>query len=312
MNALILGGAGFVGSNIARHLIERGHPVTVVDGLLPRTGARREHLAGLPVTLIDSPIEKVPNLTALVAESDLVVDAMAWTRHLLALRDPLFDCACNLTAHLHLLAQIPEGCGARFVYLGSRGQYGKAAGSVIDESTPMVPEDVQGVHKTAADHHFRVFAKLKRLNVVSLRFPNCYGPNQPFEGEDVGLIGGFIRDALAGRTIEVFGDQSRRSVLYVGDLCEVVERLGRASFTGFAAFNLAGHDVTVKALAERIVELTGRGAVRCAEPPAHVRAIDIGAATFSDLALARSLGPIQLSEFSASLARTIEYFRAST
>ena len=83
--------------------------------------------------------------------------------------------------------------------------------ATITESTAMVPEDVQGIHKAAADHHFRVFAKLKRLNVLSLRFANCYGPNQPRAGEDIGLIGGFIRDALAGKTIVVDCDEPSSS-----------------------------------------------------------------------------------------------------
>ncbi len=308
---LILGGAGFVGSNLARFFDGRGYAVTIVDGFFPQTGGRRENLAGLSdrTTVFASAIERLSNLPALLNDTSLVIDCMAWTMHRLALRDPLFDCACNVQSHLHLLTRIPEGFPTPVVYLGSRGQYGKPNTSIIDEQTPMVPEDVQGVHKTAADHHFRVFAKLKHLNVISVRFPNCYGPNQPRTGEDIGLIGGFIRDALQGKAIVVYGSHGRRSLLFVEDLCEVVQRLSQAGLKGFAAFNVAGHEMAVRELAERVVKIAGRGGVRCEEPPQEIKALDLGQSAFSDEALGRVIGPIPRADFSRSLGLTIEYFR---
>ena len=308
---LILGGAGFVGSNLARFLKTRGHDVTILDGFLSRTGASRSHVRGWPddIAIIESAIDRVENLASILDDHGLIIDCMAWTQHRTALRDPVFDCVCNLESHLHLLTQIREACPARLIYLGSRGQYGNPSTATITESTAMVPEDVQGIHKAAADHHFRVFAKLKRLNVLSLRFANCYGPNQPRAGEDIGLIGGFIRDALAGKTIVVYGDERRRSVLYVEDLCQVVDRIARAEFTGFSAFNLAGHDLSIRALAERVVEIAGRGSVRCVETPDEIKAIDMGQAVFSDAALRALIGEFPRTDLRVALGQTIDYFR---
>jgi nucleoside-diphosphate-sugar epimerase len=308
---LILGGAGFIGSNLAQFFATRGNDVTILDGLLPRTGADRGHLRGLPAgtAIIDSPIENVKNLAAILDDHGIIIDCMAWTRHRMALRDPLFDCACNLGSHLHLLTQIREGCPAKLIYLGSRGQYGNPRTATITESSPMDPQDVQGIHKAAADHHFRAFAKLKRLNVLSLRFVNCHGPNQPREGEDIGLVGGFIRDALDGRAIVVYGDDRRRSVLYVEDLCQVVERIARTDFTGFSAFNLAGHDVSIRELAERVVETAELGKVQCEETPDEIKAIDMGQAIFSDASLSALIGPIPRTDLRVALGRTIDYFK---
>jgi nucleoside-diphosphate-sugar epimerase len=308
---LVLGGAGFVGSNLARLFQTRGHDVTILDGFLPRTGASRSHVSGLPdgVAIIESPIENVTNLAAIVEDHGLIIDCMAWTQHRMALRDPVFDCACNLESHLHLLTQIPAACPAKFIYLGSRGQYGSPHTATIRECTPMVPEDVQGIHKAAADHHFRVFAKLKRLNVLSLRFANCYGPNQLRAGEDIGLIGGFIRDALGGNRIVVYGSDRRRSVLYVGDLCQIVERIAHTAFTGFSAFNLAGHDISIRELAERVVEIAGRGSVRCEETPDEIKVIDIGQAVFSDATLGELIGEIPRTDLRVALELTIDYFK---
>jgi UDP-glucose 4-epimerase len=261
------------------------------------------------IAIIASPIENVTNLAAILDNHGLIIDCMAWTQHRMALRAPVFDCACNLESHLYLLTQIREACSAKLIYLGSRGQYGNPHTATITESAPMVPEDVQGIHKAAADHHFRVFAKLKRLNVLSLRFANCYGPNQPRAGEDIGLIGGFIRDALGGNTIVVYGDDRRRSVLYVDDLCQVVERIAHTEFTGFSAFNLAGHDLSIKQLAERVVEIAGRGNVRCEETPHEIKTIDIGRAVFSDAALSVLIGEIPRTDLRVALGRTIDYFK---
>jgi len=307
----VFGGAGFIGSHIVEELASRGEAVTVVDGLLPRTGGARRHLAAVEhrLTFSAKQIEEVDDLVELVGSSDVVVDCMAWTRHLAALEDPAYDMRLNLASHLTLLAALRRAPRPLVVYLASLSQYGSAAATAITEQTPMVPTDVQAIHKVAADHHFRLAAALHGLNVISLRVPNCFGERQPLEGDDIGLIGGFIRTLLAGNDVMVYGAGRRRSIVYVRDLAALIVRLCDCRPRGFTPLNLAGERVSVAELAATLASLVGCGAVREADMPHEVGVIDQAGGDVSEDRLRALVGDPPRTDLRAALATTVEYFR---
>ena len=311
MKCLIAGGAGFIGSHIAAGFVQAGHEVTVVDGLLPRTGGRRENLAGLlpGIQFFDMPVERVSNLAGLVAENDLLVDCMGWTCHHLALQDTFYDMELNIGSHLALINAIAQGSGKRVISLGSRGQYGNPKVERITEATPSNPQDIQASHKQAAESDWHVFSRIKGFAVISLRFGNCFGPRQPVRGKDIGLVGGFIRDLLQGRQIELFGTGRRRPVIYAGDVTEAVYRCAQASFHGFQMFNLAGADVILEDLLELLIREIGQGAYKFREFPLEARVIDVGNAAFSGRRLETFLHGVPLTSLEAGIKRTVEYFR---
>ena len=188
--ALVLGGAGFIGSQIAAFYLENGWDVTIVDALCPRTGGDTENIKKIrkDVCFMHTEIDQIAGLSGLISKADTVIDTMGWTLHRMALHDPLYDMRLNLEAHIVFINAIPPDYKGQIVYLGSRGQYGSTGYDMITEETPMIPEDVQGIHKTAAESHLRLAARLNNTEIVSIRFPNCFGENQPFKGEDIGLI----------------------------------------------------------------------------------------------------------------------------
>jgi nucleoside-diphosphate-sugar epimerase len=306
----ILGGAGFLGSRIAELCVRAGHAVTIFDGFLERTSGRRENLRRIAsdVELVDAPIERVADLEDRIASSDAVVDCMGWTRHRAALEDPLYDLALNLASHVHWLHRIPAEATPRVIYLGSRGQYGEPAAAEIGEEAPLDPRDVQGIHKAAAEGHFRLVAELRRLHVTSLRLPACIGPNQPTEGEDIGLVGGLVREALAGRPLRVYGRGRRRAVAFVDDVAEIVVRLLEVPGQGFEAYNVRGAVATIDAIAARLVEIVGRGRVEVAELPPDVAAIDIGLAVLAEEKLRAVLGSVPGRAIDDALRLTVAYF----
>jgi UDP-glucose 4-epimerase len=310
MNVFIAGGAGFVGSRIAKAFLDSGHEVVILDGLLERTGASRNHVAELPgARFIESRIEDAAELGDIIGGSDMIVDAMAWTCHRLALHDPDYDLALNLASHLRLLAAVPKEWPGRIVFLGSRGQYGSPQVSEITEDTPQSPEDVQGIHKTAAESHFRLASRLKQISVASLRMPAIVGPNQPVNGDDIGLFGGFIRDLVAGRVVELYGENRRRAVIHVDDVAETVVLLASAAWSGFAPFNLAGHNVNLADALRLLIAEIGSGSMAITPAPAEIAAIDIGGLPVSEARLTALLGHLPRRDLRTTLRSAIETFR---
>lgn len=311
MKCLIAGGAGFIGSHIAERFVQAGHEVTVVDGLLARTGGCRKNLTSLLPALqfIDQPVEQVPDLPVLVEQNDLVVDCMGWTCHRLALQDSLYDMQLNLGSHLALINAIAPGSRKRVILLGSRTQYGNPRTDRITEDTPSDPQDVQGSHKQAAESDWQVFSRIKGFSILSLRFGNCFGPRQPVEGDDIGLIGSFIRDLLQGRAIELFGSGRRRPVIYVEDVAEAVLRCGQVAFEGSHRFNLTGEDVVLENLIELIIREVGQGSYQLREFPPEVKSIDVGNAFFCGDRLDAFLGGRPRTSLEAGIKATVDYFR---
>jgi len=176
----------------------------------------------------------------------------------------------------------------------------------------MLPQDVQGVHKSAADHHFRIFATRYGLNVISLRLPNCFGEHQPTTGDDIGLVGGFIRTLLLGGSLKVFGAGRWRGLLYAADAAEIVSRLSDAALTGFVPLNVAGSRVAIGDLATLLVALVGAGNVEYEALPPDVELMDTGDADIADDRLREIVGDLPRTALEPALRATIAYFREQT
>ncbi|MCX6875071.1 MAG: NAD(P)-dependent oxidoreductase [Verrucomicrobia bacterium] len=293
MNILVAGGAGFIGSHIVEELCRKGHRVTVVDGLMLETGgdpANLAHVSG--VTLHADPVESCAVLPDLLAGSDAVIDCMGWTRHLLALDNPGYDLELNVASHLALIQSMKAATCRKVLYLGSRGQYGNAVMRVITEDTPQVPVDVQGIHKAAAEAHFRVFAKLTGTSAASLLIGNTFGERLPMSGPDIGLFGGFLRDALAGKEVKLYGKGRTREFTYAPDLAVMVGRLCEADWGGFQAFNIPGTSIELEELIQVLTELAGKGSYSIEDWPAEIKAIDVGGACLCGSKIEALIGSI--------------------
>lgn len=308
---LIFGGAGFIGSNIGERFLHEEWRVVVVDGLLKRTGGRKQNIEHLfpQLVFIESTIEDLDDLEELIQRSDIIIDCMAWTAHRWALEDPKYDLELNCRSHLTLLEGLKHFPQKKVIYLGSRGQYGNPELERIREEIPMIPEDVQGIHKLAAESYFRVYSKLYDFYTISLRIPGCFGRNQPLHGDDLGLLGNFIRDALKNETIEVYGKHRRRSFIYVQDLVEIIYRLANVPFTDFSAYNVAGENVFIHDIARIVVEIVGSGTYVLKEIPHDIQIVDIGSAGLNEEKLHNVIGNYLKTNFIESLTTTIQYFR---
>jgi|GEM_PF-918687 len=319
---LVLGGAGFIGSCLVRTLVNYGARVVVVDGLLPDTGGDLVNLAIVHKGLdgcFTEPVENLdgqggrPLLAELVADADLVIDAMASTSHHVGMTRPQFDLQCNLMSHLCLIEALEGNAVKKVIYLGSRGQYGRVNVERITEKTPRLPIDVQGVGKDAAENLFRIYAPLKNFQVLSLRITNCFGEHQKVSGADIGLVGSFVRDYLDDRTVEIYGSAKRKkNLIYVRDLVNIILRLGSRSFDTFEAYNIAGQAVSLERLLTCIGNCLDTGNYVVRPFPDHIQRLDVGQAAFVDDKLQRRLNNVEVTALDLAIEETVNYFKGKT
>lgn len=308
---LILGGAGFIGSNLASKFIDLGAKVKILDGFVEGTGANIDNIKGFAhyVDLYKCKIEEFGGLTEIIQESDFIIDSMAFTSHHLGVENPILDAQLNLMSHIYLINGLKNNQRKKVIYLGSRGQYGNIKDPVISEETQQTPIDPQGINKSSAEGYFKFYAAKYDFYVTSLRITNCFGENQKVFGDDIGLVGSFIKDILDGKTVEIYEDKQRqKNLIYVKDLVKIITKLGTYDFSNFEAYNAAGLEVTLAQLLDSIIGCMGKGKYIVKPFPENIKSINVGEARFSDNKLRHKLGDIGLTDLNNSLINTIKYF----
>lgn len=310
-NVLILGGAGFIGSALAAKFVGEGFKTTVVDGLLDRTGAQIKNLEKIKdkINFIHAKVGDLKNLNEYAENSDIIIDSMAWTSHLLAIKDPFYDLELNCRSHLYVIEALRNLKNKKILYLSSRGIYGSQLLGELDEQTNPSPLDIQGVHKLTGEYYYKIYSGIYSFDALALRIANCFGPNQPVEGEDIGLAGSFIKMALASKTIEIFGKNRFRSFIFIDDLCEMIFLLSNKKFKGFEIMNVSSFDISIYELALLIVKLCGSGEIVLKEMPEHVKRIDAESSQLSVEKLKKYLGKIPATDIESAIVKTINHFK---
>ncbi len=310
---LILGGMGFIGSNLAIRLVERGDDVTIVDSMLPQYGgnlANIEPVRGqLKVNFSD--IRDRYSLDYLVRGVDVIFSVAGQTSHIESMTDPMTDLAINCQSQLSIL----ESCRqhnpqARIVYASTRQLYGRPAYLPVDEEHPVVPVDVNGINKLAAEEYYRLYTQVHGLRCVSLRLTNTYGPRQHLRGNTQGFAGIFIRKAIDGELIRVFGTgQQRRDFNYIDDVVEAFVLASEKDALLGGAWNLGA---TAHYSLLEFVEHLRRQAefeFELVPFPPELEAIDIGDYYSDFTRFHERTGWQPQVDLEEGLGRTVDYFR---
>src|SRR5918997_1608174 len=225
-SALITGGLGFIGSNLARRLVEIGVEVTVLDALMPEQGGNsfnlRDLIGRVQVHTADMRDQKVMN--HLVGGVDYIFNLAGSVSHLASMQQPLRDLELNCAAHVTLL----EACRifnphVKMVFTSTRQVYGKPVYLPLDEQHRVAPLDVNGIHKLAAEHYHLLYHRVYGTRAACLRLTNTYGPRQSVRHNRHGFIAWFIRQAMDGGELELFGEgRQRRDLNHVDDVVEAL------------------------------------------------------------------------------------------
>ena len=269
MRWLITGGCGFLGVNLTHRLLaeDEGHGIVVLDDLSVGT---RDDLAavcnftekppdaalfggGGAVSLVVGDIRDADLALRVSKGADVIVHFAANTGVQPSIEQPRLDMEKNITGTFNYLEAARQNGVGRFVFASSGAPAGNVEPPIHEELAPH-PVSPYGASKLAGEGYCSAYANSFGLQTVALRFGNVYGPRSSHKSS---VVAKFIRRALAGEPLEIYGDgQQTRDFIHVDDLIEAVIRAATVENIGGETFQIATHrETTVREIAEAIREL---------------------------------------------------------
>jgi UDP-glucose 4-epimerase len=311
---LVTGGLGFIGSNLSRTLADLGASVTAVDSLLPDYGGNLFNLSGYEDKLrINVADVRGHGMKYLVKGQHVLFNLAGQVSHIDSMNDPFTDLEINCTSQLWILEAVrQQNPELKVVYAGTRQIYGSPQYLPVDEKHPLRPTDVNGINKISGELYHLVYHSVYGIRTSSLRLTNTYGPRQLIKHARQGFIGWFLRQALLGEEIQVFGDGSqKRDFDHVSDVVDAFLRAGASDAADGQVFNLGGEaPISLEELAKLLIEIAGHGSYRLVPFPPERKRIDIGDFYGDTTKIRSSLGWSPKLPLRRGLEETLAYYRA--
>jgi UDP-glucose 4-epimerase len=317
-HVLVTGGLGFIGSTLAIRLLELGAYVTVVDSLIPETGGNAFNIQTvqddprLTVRTVD--VRDVLAMERLVRHQSVIFNLAGQVSHIDSMLDPFTDLEINCRSQLALLDTCrrvaPE---TKVIFASTRQIYGRVADEQlpVDERQPPNPVDVNGINKLAGERYHVLYNNVYSIRTSVLRLTNTYGPRMLVKNNRQTAIGWLIRQVMDGETITIFGDGLQlRDFTYVDDVVEAFLMVGVNDAANGQVFNIGAIEpISLRELAELLIDVCGSGRFELVPFPPERKAIDIGSIYVDDRKLRRVLKWRPRVDMREGLARTISFYR---
>jgi nucleoside-diphosphate-sugar epimerase len=305
-SCLVTGGAGFIGSSLARALVARGDRVRVIDNL---SSGRRENLADLSkdLELIEADIRDEAALGRALDGIELVFHEAAIPSVPRSLADPVASHDANATGTLKVLQAAKRAGVRRLVYAASSSAYGDTPTLPKVETMRPMPLSPYAVSKLAGEHYCQVFAGAYGLETVSLRYFNVFGPHQDPKSEYAAVIPRFVTAALAGQGVTIYGDGLQsRDFCFIDNTVEANLAAGSAPGVSGGVFNVAcGAAINLNEVVKLVGEIVGH-AVPITYLPGRVGDVKH---SLADTSAARErLGYRGAISFAEGLKRTVAWY----
>jgi UDP-glucose 4-epimerase len=314
VKAVVTGGLGFIGSNLAIRLVELGARVTIIDSKVEGCGANEHNIGPVRdcVTLLARDISEAGEFRRTLASADVIFNLAGELSHVHSMLFPERDAELNSLAQLRFVRECARSApGIRLVYAGTRQIYGVPQYLPVDENHPIRPVDINGIHKYNGMMYHLMFARGGALESIVLQLTNVYGPRMALDTPCQGVLSTFLRRVLLGQPLELFGDGSQlRDPLYVDDAVEAFLLAGSVSKPASAVYNVGGPAaLPLKEVAEIAVHAAGGPPPVCRPFPPERKSIDIGSYYTDSGRIARELGWTASTAFRPGVTRTLEYYR---
>ncbi len=304
---LVTGGAGFIGSNIAEELVERGYAVRIIDNFL--TG-KRENISSFldKIELVEGDIRDYDACSRALDGVDFVLHQAALPSVPRSIEDPLLTNEINIKGTLNILLASREAKVKGFVFASSSSVYGDDPNLPKKEGTLGNPLSPYAISKLTGEKYCRVFSQIFGLPTVCLRYFNIFGPRQDPSSQYAAVVPNFISRMLKGESPTIFGDgEQTRDFTHVSNVVEANILASKAQGVSGEVFNIAcGERTTVNSLASNLNRILKEEiSPYFAEPrPGDVRD------SFADMSKARKMLKYEpLVPFSKGLEETMRWYR---
>ncbi len=302
--ALVTGGAGFIGANLVRALLERGDAVRVLDNF--STGNRGNLSAVAPdVEIVEGDLRSYERVHTAVRGSEVVYHLGALGSVPRSVQDPLTSTAVNVEGTLNVLLAARDESVRRVVFASSSSVYGDGGTFPRVETAAANPISPYAVAKLAAERYCVSFHRVYGLETVALRYFNVFGPFQDPSSQYAAVVPLFIRAIAEGAPVTVYGDgRQSRDFTFVANVVAANLAAGDAPSAAGAVLNVAtGGSETVDDLAETVGRLLDRPVEKRYEP---ARPGDVEQ-SWADVTAAHDvLGYVPTVGFEEGLRRTID------
>ena len=310
---LIAGGLGFIGSSLAHRLVALGADVWIVDSLDSRYGGNTANLEGIQdrvkLTLGDAGDDAT--LAPLLEGVAVVFNLAAQVSYIDSNRMPFTDLDLNCRAQLTLLEAVrrmtPQ---ARVVFASSRLVLGTICRTPVTEEHPTNPRSLYAIHKLTAEKYHQMYADVHGLHTAIVRLANPYGARQQIKHDKYSLPGWFMRLAMEGKPITVFGDGAQlRDYVYIADVVDAFLRVGLLDGSSGEVFNCGSGTATRFAdMAEAVVGAVGRGKINYVPWPADYERVETGDVLLDIDKLRRRTGWSPTVSLGEGIADMVRYY----
>ena len=312
MPVLVIGGLGFIGSNLTRRLVLLGAGVSVLTPSRERHAALVSELESHGVGVIEGDLRDHSLVSRLVAGQSVVFNLSGQSGALRSMEEPWSDLDVNCRGTLVLLDALRHvNPGAKVIAAGSRLEYGRPESMPADELAMGEPLSVHAIHKRTVEQYLRLYRRLFGLRFAIARVTNPYGPGQPVGRTAYGIINRFIHLAIADQTLTLYGEgRQLRDYIHVDDVVSALLALAASPASDGGAYNVASGTGTAMAdLAAMVIDIAGAGRIAHVEWPPLAAQAEAGDFVASIARIGRDIGWAPAIDLRDGLARTVSFYR---
>mgnify|MGYP001162665509 CR=1 FL=1 len=261
---LINGGLGMIGSTIAKILVKAGAEVTIVDAMVKPFGANLFNIDKIKdkVNLHYLNIKNTEDMRREVKNKDVIFNLAGQIAHNDSIINPLYDAKLNYLYQLNVMECVRQvNPNAKIIFSGSRLQFGKIKNIPVDEHHISKPETPYALHKQATENMYQFYYHQYNSDTVVFRIANPFGPRGQIKHSKYSIINYFVRQAIEGKTISIFGEGNQlRDYIFVEDLAKAFIAASITKKSKGQVFNIgSGEGTSFVSMVKKIIKIVGNG-----------------------------------------------------